>query len=204
MGPRIDLTVFLSGAVVAPDRKVEASHPVDIAAAESIFLGREVSSGGIRRDAGIEQQVVGRGVPADVAAVAADVPGVCPRCRPLAEPPVAFGIKSPVEGSVAQRLQQRLLLTAQVDAERDLRKRLFAAVEHHRGRLRMKSGYGPFVLRAENGRTLQYAERIALGGSGGGQQRQYRQEKGLHHRQIDFSNNTIDSLSSTQVIAAGI
>ena len=104
----------------------------------------------------------------------------------------------------AQRLQQRLLLTAQVDAERDLRKRLFAAVEHHRGRLRMKSGYGPFVLRAENGRTLQYAERIALGGSGGGQQRQYRQEKGLHHRQIDFSNNTIDSLSSTQVIAAGI
>ena len=104
----------------------------------------------------------------------------------------------------AQRLQQRLLLTAQVDAERDLRKRLFAAVEHHRGRLRMKSGYGPFVLRAENGRTLQYAERIALGGSGGGQQRQYRQEKGLHHRQIDFSNNTIDSLSSTQVIATGI
>ena len=68
----------------------------------------------------------------------------------------------------------------------------------------MKSGYGPFVLRAENGRTLQYAERIALGGSGGGQQRQYRQEKGLHHRQIDFSNNTIDSLSSTQVIATGI
>ena len=25
VGPRIDLTVFLSGAVVAPDRKVEAS-----------------------------------------------------------------------------------------------------------------------------------------------------------------------------------
>ena len=209
--PGIDLPVLLRGAVVAPQGDVEAADPPGVAAAEGVLLGREVAAHGIRHDIGIEQQVVGRGVPADVAAVAAHVPGVGPDDAPVVEVAETFGVESAVERSVAERLQPRLLLPAQIHAHGQLRERPVRASERGGGRRFVEPGRGVLRLRlgercafGDSRRVAPERRRVGPGGRREGQQKQDCQQCGFHgvgsHR-LAWSNRTADSCPFTHVTA---